>query len=243
MSDPTLTLTEIYRSIQGESTWAGLPCIFVRLTGCNLRCSWCDSAFAFHGGKKMTLPEILAEVAGLAPMPPAPTAPTAPAPSAAPASVIAPPSTLSLVEVTGGEPLLQPHTPDLCAALLAAGHTVLIETSGERPIETLPAGVIRIMDLKAPGSGESHRNRLENIAHLTARDEVKCVLASREDYLWAREMVQRHRLDTICTVLFSTVFGALQPADLVAWILADGLNVRFQLQLHKFVWDPMARRT
>lgn len=213
--DPAiLTISEIYPSIQGESTWAGLPCVFVRLTGCNLRCSYCDSEFAFYGGAKMSLTAILAEVARHG---------------------------IPLVEVTGGEPLLQPQTPALCAALLQAGHTVLIETSGERPIELLPAGVIRIMDLKAPSSGESARNRYENIAHLTPRDEIKFVLGSREDYEWARAKIREYDLTAKCPVLISPVFGKIAAADLAQWILDDKLPVRFQLQLHKFIWDPQAR--
>lgn len=211
---PALTITEIYPSIQGESTWAGLACTFVRLTGCNLRCTYCDSEFAFYGGTRMALDVIVAEVARHG---------------------------IRLVEITGGEPLLQPQTPELCRLLLAAGYTVLIETSGERPIETLPAGVIRIMDLKAPSSGECARNRYENVAHLNARDEVKLVLGSREDYEWAREKIREYRLAEKCTVLISPVWGKVPAADLVQWILDDRLPVRFQLQLHKFVWDPLAR--
>lgn len=214
-ADPgVLTITEIYPSIQGESTFAGLPCVFVRLTGCNLRCSYCDSAFAFYGGTKMSLPAILAAVAQYQ---------------------------IPLVEVTGGEPLLQPQTPALCSALLQAGHTVLIETSGERPIELLPPGVIRIMDLKAPSSGEMARNRYANIAHLTPKDEVKFVLGDRADYEWAREKIREFDLTAKCAVLFSPVFGQIAAADLVQWILADHLPVRFQLQMHKFIWDPKAR--
>jgi len=200
-STPTLTITEIYPSIQGESTWAGLPCVFVRLTGCNLRCTYCDSEFAFYGGTRMTLDAILA----------------------------------------GGEPLLQPQAPELCRRLQSAGYTVLVETSGERPIEVLPAGVIRIMDLKAPSSGECARNRYENIAHLTSQDEVKFVLGSREDYEWAREKIREYNLGEKCTVLISPVWGKVAAADLVQWMLDDKLKARFQLQLHKMVWDPLAR--
>ena len=207
-----IKITEIYASVQGESTWAGLPCTFVRTTGCNLRCSWCDSAYSFYGGEWMSLDAILARVEELSPQ---------------------------LVELTGGEPLLQPAVPELCGRLLKLGYTVLIETSGERPIEVLPAGVIRIMDLKCPDSGESRRNRLENIAQLNSRDEVKFVLASRGDYEWARQQVREHKLaERANSVLFSVAFGKVKPVDVVDWILADQLPVRFQLQMHKFIWAP-----
>ena len=209
-----VTVTEIYPSIQGESTWLGLPCTFVRLTGCNLRCTYCDSEFAFYGGTKMTLDAVLAEVAKHG---------------------------IKLVEVTGGEPLLQPQTPELCRQLLGAGYQVLIETSGERPIEVLPPGVIRIMDLKAPSSGECARNRYENIEHLNSRDEVKFVLGSREDYEWARGKIAEYDLGKKCTVLISPVWGKIDAKDLVQWMLEDHLQARFQLQIHKFVWEPMAR--
>jgi 7-carboxy-7-deazaguanine synthase len=209
---PRLRITEIYKSIQGESTWAGLPCIFVRTTGCNLRCSWCDSAYSFYGGGWMTLNEIMAEVRQL---------------------------DCSLVEITGGEPLLQPNTVDLASLLHKAGKTVLVETSGERPIEVLPEGVIRIMDLKCPDSGECERNRLENIAHLKKYDEVKFVLASRRDYEFARTQIRTHKLDDrVNAVLLSVVFGKLEPVQVVDWMLKDKLPARFQLQMHKFIWDP-----
>ena len=213
MANPArLKITEIYASIQGESTWAGLPCIFVRTTGCNLRCSWCDSEYSFYGGEWMELEAIVARVLELR---------------------------VPLVELTGGEPLLQPATPELAKRLLDAGKTVLIETSGERPIEVLPAGVIRIMDLKCPDSGECARNRFENIAHLNRRDEVKCVLASRGDYEWARDQVRKFKLsERVNAVLFSVAFGKVEPVDVVDWILADQLPVRFQLQMHKFIWAP-----
>ena len=207
-----IKITEIYASIQGESTWAGLPCTFVRTTGCNLRCSWCDSAYSFYGGDWMSLDEILARVDALAP---------------------------KLVELTGGEPLLQPAVPELARRLQARGYTVLVETSGERPIDVLPPGVIRIMDLKCPDSGEVERNRFENITQLNARDEVKFVLASRADYEWARQQVREHQLAArVNAVLFSVAFGKVEPVDVVDWILADQLPVRFQLQMHKFIWAP-----
>jgi len=184
-----LKLTEIYKSVQGESTWAGLPCIFVRTTGCNLRCSWCDSAYSFYGGEWWTLPRVMERVRAL---------------------------DCPLVELTGGEPLLQPATPDLARELLACGFTVLCETSGERPIDVLPEGVIRIMDMKCPDSGESARNRPGNIPLLNKRDEVKFVLASRRDYEWAREQVRTHKLaERVNAVLFSVAFAKVLPVEVV----------------------------
>jgi 7-carboxy-7-deazaguanine synthase len=212
---PAVQVTEIFKSIQGESTWAGLPCVFIRLTGCNLRCVWCDTAYAFQGGARRTLDEVVAEVETL---------------------------DCGLVEITGGEPLLHPHCGTLAARLLALGKTVLCETGGSLPVDLLPAGVIRIMDLKCPGSGECDKNDWSNIERLNPRDEVKFVIASREDYDWARGQVAAHALDQRCNaVLFSPVHGSVHPADLAAWILKDCLPVRFQLQLHKFIWPPDAR--
>jgi 7-carboxy-7-deazaguanine synthase len=213
--DHTLVVHEIYRSIQGESTFAGLPCTFVRLTGCNLRCRWCDTPEAFHGGRRMTRADVLRDALAL---------------------------DTELVEVTGGEPLLQPGTLPLLAELCDAGRTVLIETSGERDIAGVDPRVHRIVDLKAPGSGEHGQNRWENLTLLTARDEVKLVLADRADYEWAREVVRRERLhERANAVLFSGVHGALHPRDLVAWVLEDRLPVRVQLQLHKHIWGADAR--
>jgi len=207
-----LRITEIYKSIQGESTWAGLPCVFVRTTGCNRRCVWCDSKYSFYGGSWMNLDEIVSRVAAL---------------------------DCELVELTGGEPLLQPGVPVLAKMLIESGYTVLVETSGERPIEVLPAGTIRIMDLKCPDYGECESNRFENILQLNQNDEVKFVLASRRDYEWAREQVRKHGLDKrVKAVLFSVVFGKLEPVQVVDWILEDKLPVRFQLQMHKFIWAP-----
>jgi 7-carboxy-7-deazaguanine synthase len=206
-----MQISEIYKSIQGESRFAGLPCVFVRSTGCNLRCVWCDTAYAFYGGKVMSIGEILAEVMQYE---------------------------CSLVEITGGEPLLQKDTPELAGRLLDLDCRVLVETSGERDISVLPAGVIKIMDIKCPGSGEMERNRLENLDVLCPEDEVKFVIRDRNDYEWACEFVNRHELDSRSSILFSPVFGELQPKALVEWILADNLNVRFQLQLHKLVWSP-----
>jgi 7-carboxy-7-deazaguanine synthase len=213
----TLRMIEIYCSVQGESTWAGLPCVFIRLARCNLRCRWCDTTYSFHGGAKQTLDEILRETLAYG---------------------------VSLVEITGGEPLAQKECVPLAELLLEAGCTVLIETSGSLPINTLPDPVIRIMDLKCPDSDMSAHNLWSNIAHLRAdRDEVKFVIASRRDYEWSRDVVQRYNLTQCCrAVLFSPVFGEVVPKDIVTWMLEDGLNeVRFQLQMHKFIWPPEER--
>lgn len=209
---PTLTINEIYRSIQGESTWAGLPCVFVRLTFCDLRCNYCDTAYAFYAGHKMTLPEIVEQVLAF---------------------------DCTLVEITGGEPLLQKGVLPLMEQLCDLGKTVLIETSGAHDISGIDRRVHRIMDLKTPGSGEAERNRYENIPHLTSRDEVKFVIGSREDYLWSRRKIEEFDLINRCgTVLFSPIFGRIQPREIVEWLLEDNLRVRFQLQMHKFIWSP-----
>lgn len=211
-----LQISEIFLSIQGESTWTGLPCTFVRLTGCPLRCTYCDTAYAFHGGQPMTVAEVIAEVEARG---------------------------CKLVEVTGGEPLAQPRSLDLMRALLERGYTVLLETSGSLSIAGVPHEVRKIVDLKCPSSGESSRNDFGNLGLLAPHDEVKCVIGTREDYEWARDIVSEHAVTTRCqAVLFSPVFGALDPADLIRWILDDGLfEVRFQLQAHKCVWAPDAR--
>ncbi len=206
-----LKINEIYHSIQGESTWAGKPCTFVRLTGCHLRCSYCDSAHSFYHGNWMTVTDVVARVNAIGGR---------------------------LVEITGGEPLLQPACGTLAEQLMAAGHTVLCETAGALPIDRLPAGVIRVMDLKCPSSGEVERNDWNNIALLNKHDEVKFVVGDREDYQWAVEVIHRYGLDSICTVLMSPVFGAIEPRSIIEWILADRLNVIFQLQMHKFIWAP-----
>jgi 7-carboxy-7-deazaguanine synthase len=210
-----LTVNEIFHSIQGESTHAGRPCVFVRLTACDLRCRWCDTPYAFHEGRKMSVDEVVADVEARG---------------------------CDLVELTGGEPLLQPDVYPLMQRLLDAGKTVLIETGGHRSIAGVPEGVIRIMDIKCPGSAESAKNDWSNLAHLGARDEVKFVIADRADYEFAREVVQRERLlDRVNAVLFSPVHGELDPRELSAWVIADRLPVRVQLQMHKYIWSPTTR--
>jgi 7-carboxy-7-deazaguanine synthase len=221
-----MIVAEIFRSIQGESSYAGLPCIFVRLTGCNLRCRWCDTAYAFYGGTKMEVEEVLARVGEL---------------SGGAAG--------ALVELTGGEPLLQPECVPLAERLLAAGHTVLIETSGERPVGTLPREVVKIVDVKCPGSGEGGTFRLENLQALDRKDEIKFVISSRQDYEFARNFTFEHELPRrVGQVLFSPVYAdplgtwpGLEARLLAEWILADRLPVRLGMQMHKFIWDPAAR--
>jgi 7-carboxy-7-deazaguanine synthase len=228
-----MVITEIFKSIQGEGTRAGLPCIFVRLTGCNLRCTWCDTAYAFHGGKKMTVGEILARVDELA----------------GPAEVPGSQAPVPLVELTGGEPLLQEEIYPLTEKLLAAGYTVMIETSGERFIGELPREVIKIVDVKCPDSGEPDTFEMRNLEALSESDEVKFVLATRRDYEFARDFTAQHGLARrVKQVLFSPAFEdpegkwpGLEPRMLVEWILADGLPVRLGLQLHKFIWDPATK--
>jgi 7-carboxy-7-deazaguanine synthase len=211
----TLTINEIYQSIQGESTWAGRPCVFVRLTFCDLRCNYCDTEYAFYEGQKRSLDEIVSQVGGFH---------------------------CPLVEITGGEPLLQKNVLPLMKMLCDAGHTVLLETSGARDISPVDARVHRIMDLKTPGSGEVEKNLWSNIEHLRTTDEVKFVIGSREDYDWSRDKVARFELSKRChAVLFSPIFGRIDPREIVEWILADQLDVRFQLQMHKFIWSPTQR--
>jgi 7-carboxy-7-deazaguanine synthase len=228
-----MVITEIFKSIQGEGTRAGLPCIFVRLTGCNLRCTWCDTAYAFHGGKKMSVEEVLARVDELAGR--------GVDDSAA--------ALVPLVELTGGEPLLQEEIYPLAERLLKAGYTVMIETSGERFVGRLPKEVIRIVDVKCPDSGEADTFDMQNLDVLDKKDEVKFVISTRRDYEFAREFTAEHRLaERVNAVLFSPVFEdpegkwqGLQPRTLVEWMLADGLPVRLGLQMHKFVWDPATK--
>jgi len=210
-----LTINEIFHSIQGESTHAGRPCVFVRLTACDLRCRWCDTPYAFHEGRKMSVDEVVADVEARG---------------------------CPVVEVTGGEPLLQADVYPLMQRLLDAGKTVLIETGGHRSIAQVPAGVVRIMDVKCPGSGESDRNDWSNLALLTPADEVKFVIADRADYEYAREIVNRENLtDRVAAVLFSPVHGELPSQQLAEWVIADRLEVRVQLQMHKYIWTPETR--
>ena len=225
-----MQITEIYKSLQGESTYAGLPCIFVRLTGCNLRCSWCDSEFSFHGGRKMALQEVLSEVARLSP-------------------------TGGLVEITGGEPMLQERDViPLMEHLIDADYQVLLETSGERPLERVPKQVIKIVDVKCPHSGEADTFAIANLEALQGHDELKFVLTDRTDYEFARDFVMQHGLaKRVNAILFSPAFekaasGArdtshcqLDPQELAQWILDDNVSARLSLQIHKLIWDPAAK--
>lgn len=241
----TLVVNEIYLSLQGESTFAGLPCVFIRLTGCNLRCSYCDTAYAFKEGARRPVSEILAEVERLG-VPYAGTEPTGV-------------GRLPLVELTGGEPLLQENAQPLMAQLCDRGFTVLVETSGARNISGVDPRVRRIMDLKCPNSGEAERNRWENLAHLRATDEIKFVIGTHEDYAWAKEVIRARGLARVCPLLFSWAhpLGAAQrdPSlkapppgqtpigrrELADAVIADALPVRFQVQLHKVLWPPDQR--
>jgi 7-carboxy-7-deazaguanine synthase len=237
-----MQVTEIFRSIQGESTYAGLPCIFVRLTGCNLRCTWCDTAYAFHGGTRMSLDDVLGRVHELSG--PA-SASDAPAPAPAPVEE----GEILLVELTGGEPLLQPDAVGLAQRLTAENYTVLVETSGERFVGILPPQVVKIVDVKCPDSGESGTFLLDNLEAIDRKDEIKFVIASRRDYEFARDFSARHELARrVRQVLFSPVFpdphgswSGLDARLLAEWILADRLPVRLGLQLHKFIWHPSTR--
>ena len=225
-----MQITEIYKSLQGESTYAGLPCVFVRLTGCNLRCTWCDSEYTFQGGHKMTTGAILEEVSRLSP-------------------------SKGLVEITGGEPMLQEReVVPLMQQLLDVRYTVLLETSGERPLARVPSAVIKIVDVKCPDSGEPDTFAMENLQALTPHDEVKFVLASRADYDFACDFIRRHKLaERVNAILFSPAFrkdatGArdsshclLDPQELAEWMIADNIPARLSLQLHKFIWDPAVK--
>lgn len=210
-----MRITEIYISIQGETQYAGLPCTLVRTTGCDLRCGYCDSAFAFHGGTDMSLEQIMAEVARLG---------------------------APLVLLTGGEPMLQRELPELAGRLLRGGYRVMIETSGAHPLDTLPDAVVRVIDVKTPGSGEAHRNRPELLRGLRPGDAVKFVLADEADYAWAAQVIREHELAGQAEVLLSPVHGRLDPKILVEWMLRDRLPARLNLQLHKYIWEPETRR-
>ena len=225
-----MQITEIYKSLQGESTYAGLPCVFVRLTGCNLRCSWCDSEYTFQGGSKMSPEQVMNEVRRLSPGG-------------------------GLVEITGGEPMLQERDAvPLMEQLLRDGYGVLLETSGERPLQRVPVGVVKIVDVKCPDSGEPETFCMENLQALTSGDEVKFVLSSRADYEFAREFTKRHGLaQRVNAVLFSPAFrkdatGArdsshclLDPQQLAEWMITDNVPARLGMQMHKFIWDPAVK--
>jgi 7-carboxy-7-deazaguanine synthase len=222
-----MQIIEIYKSLQGESSYAGLPCVFVRTAGCNLRCVWCDSEYTFKGGQRMTLDDVESEVRRLSP-------------------------DRGLVEITGGEPMLQEReVVALMERLLATGYTVLLETSGERPLDKVPEAVVKIVDVKCPHSGEGGTFREENLLHLTQRDEVKFVLASRKDYEFAKEFIGEHELSRkVGSVILSPAFRKdaegsrdvshclLDPRELAEWMLADELKARLGLQIHKFIWEP-----
>ena len=208
-----MQVTEIFRSIQGESTYQGLPCTFVRLTGCNLRCTWCDTEYAFHGGQKMSIDEIITAVDGLGGR---------------------------LVEVTGGEPLLHKDAPKLLSRLLASGYDVMLETSGERPLDNVPPAVVKIVDVKCPDSGEANTFHLENLGLMAGHDQLKFVVSSRRDYEFARDFTLEHRLlDRFAATILSPVHNAVDLAQMASWILDDKLDgVRFGSQLHKQIWGP-----
>lgn len=274
-----MLVTEIFRSIQGEGTRAGLPCVFVRLTGCNLRCVWCDTAYAFHGGEKKTLEDVMREVNALAAAPSLVCHPESAAPArrggagegsaasrqtadSSPRQMAPefgmtvaehPARAIDLVEITGGEPLLQPEVAPLAARLLAEGYTVMIETSGERPVAAeasgLPREVIKIVDVKCPDSGEFGTFEMANLEAVDAKDEIKFVLASRRDFEFARDFTREHGLaERVRQVIFSPVHAdpagkwpGLDSRELAEWILAEGLPVRLGLQLHKFIWPGVEK--
>ena len=220
LTESYLRVTEIFHSIQGESTWAGFPCVFVRLTGCPLRCVWCDTEYSFHGGEKLGLDEIIGEVEGMG---------------------------TKLVEITGGEPLIHPNAFLLTRALLDRGYTVLVETSGAVDVSPLDTRAHKIMDLKCPGSGEESKNLWSNLDHLTERDEVKFVVKDRIDYEWTRSVIRDRGLDeevqnaTLRALLISPVWGEVDLQELSGWMMEDDLPARLQLQLHKVIWDPQTR--
>ena len=208
-----LEVTEIYRSVQGESTYMGLPCVFIRLTGCNLRCVWCDTTHAFHNGGNLSIDQIIGQVKSYK---------------------------INLVEITGGEPLLQKEVFPLMESLLKNEFKVMLETSGSLSIENVPAEVIKIIDLKCPGSGEENKNLWENLNLLTSKDEIKFVIADKVDYEWSKKVLKDYALDKKNPILFSPVFEKLKLKDLTEWILEDNLPVRLHTQLHKYIWDKKA---
>ena len=205
-----IKINEIYLSVQGESTHTGLPCIFIRLTGCNLRCSWCDTAYAFHEGKNMSIDEILQKVENFG---------------------------IHLVEITGGEPLMQDNVYTLIRRLIEKGYKVMLETGGSISLERVPKDVIKIMDLKCPGSGEQEKNNLDNLKLLAPHDEVKFVILDKKDYEWSRDIIKKYKINETAHVLLSPVFDKLELKEMVKWILEDRLPVRLQTQLHKIIWD------
>ena len=209
-----MKINEIFKSIQGETSYAGLPCAFVRVTGCNLRCNYCDTTYAYEEGKEMSLSTILECIARLK---------------------------TKIVCVTGGEPLSNNDTPLLLEELLVKNYTVLVETNGSYDIQTIPQEVIKIMDIKCPDSNMSHLMNWQNIKYLTKFDEVKFVLSSRKDYDWTKAVIYKYNLSEVANILIGTVFGAISPKMVVQWILEDNLDVRFQLQLHKYIWEPHTR--
>lgn len=209
-----MRITEIFYSIQGESTFSGLPCVFIRTTGCNLRCVWCDTEYSFYGGEEMSLDQIMAKVGSY---------------------------DCKLVELTGGEPMLQKEIYELSERLLAQGYTVLMETGGSLDLSKLDARVIKIMDLKCPGSEELDKNYWPNLDILSPHDQIKFVIKDRRDYDWALATIRRHRLDERFSLLFSPVFNEMSYRELAEWMLADGVKARFQVQLHKYIWPPNMR--
>ncbi|MEW5843664.1 MAG: radical SAM protein [Bacteroidota bacterium] len=209
-----LKINEIYRSIQGESSKAGLPCVFVRLTYCNLRCSYCDTEYAFYDGKDMSVEEIISEVKKY---------------------------DCKLIEITGGEPLFQDESIELMKRLCDEGFDVMLETGGSLPIKDIDKRVMIILDLKCPSSKMMKKNLYENLDFIKPTDEIKFVIGTREDYDWTKDILKKYELEKKCSILLSVVFGALEPAKLVEWMLEDNLKVRFQLQMHKFIWEPTAK--
>jgi 7-carboxy-7-deazaguanine synthase len=209
-----MNVSEIFRSIQGESSFSGLPCVFIRLAGCNLRCRYCDTQYAQEGGESMSLEEIVHQVTEFG---------------------------VNLVEVTGGEPLFQKETPDLAASFMERGHKVLVETNGSMDVSVLPEGAVRIMDIKCPSSGENHSVLWENVWKLSPKDEVKFVIADRLDYEWAVGIITEQLVHRNIGILLSTVYGELPPRNLVKWMLEDRVKARFQLQLHKYIWPHDSR--